>query len=103
MLCQSTSFEIDVPGVTFDSGTNKWRVRSTSLNQLSFGQYPTKKEALEVSEQVSAIRSKAEAFRVRDSLGIKGRGQIAKLQRASLAKEKSRLKQKQLKQQVVSV
>lgn len=95
------SFELSdyVPGVSYNFVSKKWRVRATSSAQprLYFGEYSTKEEADEVGEQVLLVNSRAEGFRVREALGIKGHGNIAKLQRHSLAKDRSRLKQREAK------
>src|SRR5664279_758392 len=84
---------IDVSScVWFREDTNKWKVRPSSgpAANLSFGEYRSRTEAANVGKQVLVLRSRAEAFRLRDSLGINGRGAIARAQRISLAKDKHR-------------
>ena len=89
----------DLPGVFFNCDSKKWRVRGTSgaVLRLSFGEYDSKAEANEVGRKVIALRSRAEAFRLRDHLGIDGRGNVAKIQRKSLNQDRYRARQASIK------
>jgi hypothetical protein len=84
-------------GVMFNPISQKWRVRATSnaLRRLSFGEYHTLNEAIAIVKRMVKAQTCAAAFRLRDDLGIKGRGRFARLQKSSLARDKVRLAKKQ--------
>jgi hypothetical protein len=73
--------------VSFRDYTNRWKVTPCSgpAARLSFGEYDSKDAAIAVGKQVNNLKNRQEAFRLRDSLGINGRGNLAKEQRTSLA------------------
>lgn len=82
-----------VPGVSFNSVSNKWRVRASSglVARLSFGEYNTKGEASEVATKVQGLRNCTEAYKLRENLGIKGRGAVAKAQKKSIRQTRRRV------------
>jgi hypothetical protein len=70
--------------------TKKYKVRPTSgiSAKISFGEYRSLAEAKAIGKQVDQLRSRAAAFRLREELGIKGRGRLAQEQRNQMSKDR---------------
>ena len=82
--------------VSFRYDTNTWRVRPTSgpIRGISFGNYKSESDARSIGKQVDQLECRAQAFRFRDTLGIKGRGIVAQAQRDQLCKDRYRARKR---------
>jgi hypothetical protein len=82
--------------VYYRRDNNTWRVRPTggSIRGISFGNYAREKDARVVGLQVDALQHRSEAFRLRNDLGIRGRGSLAQAQRNQLSKDRYRARKR---------
>jgi hypothetical protein len=82
--------------VYYRRDTNTWRVRPTggAVRGMSFGSYPREQDACSVGAKVDGLSYRSEAFRLRNSLGIRGRGALAQAQRNQLCKDRYRARKR---------